>query len=100
MNVLFLDSIERETYGGMEEWIRLVAQGLAYRDHNITVAGRPGSKYLERVNATVKNIDILELAIYAGRGRSQLLCQWLFRREPSWIRPVYMYDKRKRNTNR
>jgi hypothetical protein len=52
MNVLFLDSIEKETFGGMEEWIRLVAHGLARRGHRITVAGRPGSKYLERVKST------------------------------------------------
>ncbi len=31
MNLLFLNSIEKEAFGGMEEWIRLVARGLQAR---------------------------------------------------------------------
>ena len=42
MNVLFLDSIEIDTYGGREEWIRLTAVGLYGRGHTVTVAGRRG----------------------------------------------------------
>ena len=38
MKVAFLDSIEEATYGGMEEWIRLVAVGLADRGHEIVVS--------------------------------------------------------------
>ena len=63
MKLLFLNSIEAETFGGMEEWIRLVASGLASRGHDVTVAGRPGSKYLQRVAATADEVGILELEI-------------------------------------
>jgi glycosyltransferase involved in cell wall biosynthesis len=63
MNLLFLNSIEAETFGGMEEWIRLVASGLAARGHRVTVAGRPGSKYLERIAATTSDVQTLELSI-------------------------------------
>lgn len=59
MNLLFLDSIDIETYGGMEEWIRLVAEGLAARGHGVTVAGRPDSAFLERVQHGNSNIDAL-----------------------------------------
>ncbi len=49
MNLFFLDSIEKETYGGMEEWIGLIADGLVSRGHNVTVAGREGSEFLRRI---------------------------------------------------
>lgn len=63
MRVLFLNSIETETYGGMEEWIKLTAGGLRQRGHKITVAGRTGSKYLRRIKLAEKDVDILELNI-------------------------------------
>ncbi|MFQ6007398.1 MAG: glycosyltransferase family 4 protein [Candidatus Zixiibacteriota bacterium] len=63
MNILFLDSIEKETYGGMEKWIRLTAEGLAKRGHNVTVAGRAHSEFLRRTVDTCKDIRILELSI-------------------------------------
>jgi glycosyltransferase involved in cell wall biosynthesis len=63
MNILFLDSIERETYGGMEKWICLTAAGLAKRGHNVTAAGRPGSEFLRRIGVTSSDIKILELDI-------------------------------------
>ena len=46
MKILFLDSIETGTYGGMEEWIRLVGSGLADRGHKITIGGRKDSEFL------------------------------------------------------
>ncbi len=61
MNVLFLDSIEKDTYGGMEEWIRLTAAGLSGRGYTVTVAGRRGSEYLRRV--AVENSGVTALAL-------------------------------------
>ncbi len=63
MRILFLNSIETETYGGMEEWIKLTAGGLCQRGHKITVAGRAGSEYLRRVKLAEKDLDILGLNI-------------------------------------
>ncbi len=63
MNILFLNSIEKGTYGGMEEWIRLAATGLARRGHDVTVAGRRGSQYLKRVSNTGTAVRTLELNI-------------------------------------
>ena len=63
MNILFLDSIEKETYGGMEQWIRLTASGLARRGHKVSVAGRPDSEYLRRVADTGRDIRIFQLDI-------------------------------------
>ncbi len=65
MNILFLDSIEKETYGGMEEWIRLVSEGLVAKGHHVTVAGRSGSVFFERIATSERSDDIalLPLAI-------------------------------------
>ena len=63
MNILFLNSIEKETYGGMEEWIRLTAGALRKRGHDIIVAGRTGSEYLRRVAESTKDAIILGLHI-------------------------------------
>jgi len=63
MNILFLDSIDKNTYGGMEEWIRLTALGLADRGHNITIAGRPESEFQRRIKASVDNVNFLDLEI-------------------------------------
>ncbi len=63
MNVLFLDSIEEKTYGGMEEWIRLVAGGLAKRGHGVSVAGRPESDFLRRVKKSSHDVETVPLDI-------------------------------------
>ncbi len=63
MNLLFLNSIEVGTYGGMEDWIRLVASGLSQRGHNVTVSGRKNSEFLKRVSAGNTKLRIEELDI-------------------------------------
>jgi len=63
MNLLFLDSIEKETYGGMEEWIGLIADGLVNRNHNVTIAGRRDSEFLRRIEKFNDSITILPMEI-------------------------------------
>ncbi|MEW5994530.1 MAG: glycosyltransferase family 4 protein [Candidatus Zixiibacteriota bacterium] len=63
MNILFLNSIEKGTYGGMEEWTRLVARSLVERGHRVTVAGRTGSEYIRRAVSEHPRIRQLELDI-------------------------------------
>lgn len=63
MNLLFLDSIESDVYGGMEEWIRLVASGLVQRGHRVRVIGRPGSRFLERLERETHNVQLEPLDI-------------------------------------
>ena len=63
MRIAFLNSIEKETFGGMEEWIRLVADGLIQRGHEITLIGRPESKYLRRIAQSATGVNIIPLDI-------------------------------------
>ncbi|HKK21406.1 MAG TPA: glycosyltransferase family 4 protein, partial [candidate division Zixibacteria bacterium] len=63
MNVAFLDSIETTTYGGMEEWIRLVAEGLAARGHSVTVIGREDSDFLHRMEGGNDSIRLEPMRI-------------------------------------
>jgi len=63
MNIIFLDSIDKDTYGGMEEWIRLVGAGLHQKGHNVYISGRGDSKFLERVSADNPEIEQIPLNI-------------------------------------
>jgi|CXWL01.1.fsa_nt_gi glycosyltransferase involved in cell wall biosynthesis len=49
MNILFVNSIAPTIWGGMEEWIRLVASGLTNKGHRCFVCGRPNSVFLETI---------------------------------------------------
>ncbi len=63
MNLMFLDSIEKETYGGMEEWVRLVAAGLVAKGHRVRVVGRPESRFLERLERETEHVQLTGLEI-------------------------------------
>ena len=63
MNILFLDSIDKNTYGGMEEWIRLVGAGLHQKGHNVYISGRDNSKFLKRVSADNPELKQIPLNI-------------------------------------
>lgn len=63
MNLMFLDSIEKETYGGMEEWVRLVASGLVAKGHRVRVVGRPDSRFLERLERETEHVQLTGLEI-------------------------------------
>ncbi len=66
MRLAFLDSIEKETYGGMEEWVRLVSSGLIKQGHEISIIGRQGSIFLHRLSRSVPEADICGLKISGG----------------------------------
>jgi glycosyltransferase involved in cell wall biosynthesis len=63
MNILFLDSIDRDVFGGYENWILQAAEHFAKRGCGVTVAGRPGAEYLRRAAGLGMEINILELGI-------------------------------------
>lgn len=63
MNLLFLDSVDRRTFGGYENWVVLVAGYLAERGNQVTVTGRPGSEFLRRAGAESEAVEVLELPI-------------------------------------
>lgn len=68
MHVLFLNSVDRGTYGGMEEWIRLTAAGLLARNVRVSVAGRTGAIWLERIRPSVPGGTIIGLPISGDLG--------------------------------
>ncbi len=63
MNLMFLNSIDEETYGGMEEWIRLVASGLKRHGHQIAICGRENSEFLKRLSRSHPDLDLVRLEI-------------------------------------
>lgn len=63
MNILFLDSVDKKTFGGYQNWISLISIGLIDKGHNVFVAGRPGSEYLRRVGQASDRICKIPLNI-------------------------------------
>ncbi|MFZ5979482.1 MAG: glycosyltransferase [Candidatus Zixiibacteriota bacterium] len=63
MNVMFLNAIEKNTFGGVEYWMVRTAAALAGRGHRVWAVGRPGSKYLRRARDAEYDVGTIELAI-------------------------------------
>jgi len=63
VNLLFLDSVDRKTFGGYQNWINLMSRALTRRGHKIFVAGRPASEYLRRVGADNPGVELIPLKI-------------------------------------
>ncbi|MEW6412293.1 MAG: glycosyltransferase family 4 protein [Candidatus Zixiibacteriota bacterium] len=63
MNILFFDSIDKDIFGGLENWIGMVASRFVQKGHDITVAGRPNSEFLRRIAALDPNIKVLPVRI-------------------------------------
>ncbi len=63
MNVMFLNSIAADVYGGVEHWIGMVSRGLVARGHRITAVGRPDSEFLRRTKLAEPSCDTIEMDI-------------------------------------
>ncbi|NOY87943.1 MAG: glycosyltransferase, partial [FCB group bacterium] len=63
MNIAFLDSVDKKTYGGMEEWIRLVAWGLQKRQHKVFILSREDSVFFKRIHKENKDLRLIPLNI-------------------------------------
>jgi glycosyltransferase involved in cell wall biosynthesis len=50
LNILFLNSIEKKVWGGLEHWMEMCGLGLAGAGHNVFFAGRTGSQFQERMS--------------------------------------------------
>ncbi len=61
MNILFMNSISQDTWGGGEKWMLTAAVGLRERGHSIFFAGRKGSLFLQRCSED--NFPVLSLVI-------------------------------------
>ena len=48
MKILFINSIRRENYGGGEKWMLSAARGLKTRGHQVFIAGRRASIFLNK----------------------------------------------------
>lgn len=59
MNILFINSISKNKWGGGEKWMVNAARGLSQRKHNVFLACKKDSILMERAN----NISIKTIAI-------------------------------------
>ena len=63
MNLLILDSIDANTFGGYQNWICLIAPELAERGHKIIIVSRPNSEFFNRFEKKPAGMSLIELAI-------------------------------------
>lgn len=63
MNLMFLNSIAGNTYGGVESWMVRVASEMSRRGHKVVAAGRPGSVFLDYMRHDGRLIEIYEVKI-------------------------------------
>jgi glycosyltransferase involved in cell wall biosynthesis len=63
MRLLFLDSIDKATFGGYENWVLLTARHMKARGHEVTICGREDSEYLRRAADYCPDAHILPLRI-------------------------------------
>ena len=63
LNVLIVNPMGGEGWGGVERWLVDVSDGLKGRGHQVLVSGRPGSKWIERTAAagyeTLARVDVV-----------------------------------------
>jgi glycosyltransferase involved in cell wall biosynthesis len=62
LNILFLNSIEKTVWGGLENWMEISGLGLARRGHTIWFAGRDGSQFLKRISVH-EELNVIPLDI-------------------------------------
>jgi hypothetical protein len=63
VNILFLDSIDEEIFGGLENWVGMVAAHFVRQGHDVTVAGRPRSEFLRRIAHCHEKVNIFPIGL-------------------------------------
>jgi len=63
MNILFFDSIDKDIFGGLENWIGMVASRFVGAGHNVIAAGRPESEFLRRISDLDKRVIVYPIDI-------------------------------------
>lgn len=48
LNILFINSIQSNKWGGVEKWMITVAEGLKIKGHSVYVCGRPEGRFIGR----------------------------------------------------
>jgi glycosyltransferase involved in cell wall biosynthesis len=61
MNILFLNSIGRDKFGGGEKWMVKASAGLAGRGHNVVLASRKDSRILKAAENAGVQTKIIEI---------------------------------------
>jgi glycosyltransferase involved in cell wall biosynthesis len=61
MNILFINSINRDKFGGGEKWMINAAAGLAQRGHSVVIASKKNSRILDEASKRGLNTRIFNI---------------------------------------
>lgn len=86
MNIVFINSVSTQVWGGVEKWMRDISAKLEQRGHRCVVVGRPRSLFLKRIESTgikvvplrfrsdLDPFTVLFLARLFQRERTDIVC--------------------------
>ncbi|MCB0259076.1 MAG: glycosyltransferase family 4 protein [Calditrichaeota bacterium] len=80
MNIFYMNSVGKETWGGVEKWMLLSARGLRDRGHRVHCCGRPDSLFLQACAKAEFSTFPLDIGSDFGPGNIARLAAF-FRRE-------------------
>jgi len=71
MSLLFMNPIEEEVWGGVEQWMTAVARAMKDRGHSVLLSGRPHSLWLDR--GREQGLDIIPVELKGDRNLREIL---------------------------
>ncbi len=77
MNILFINSIGRNKFGGGEKWMVSAAKGLASRGHNVVLASKQDSRILQYAETQGVKTHVIEIHSDISPVKTFLISRWL-----------------------
>lgn len=77
MNILFINSIGRDKFGGGEKWMVNAARGLTQEGHNVTLASKKDSRILRYATENGVNTEVIQIRSDISPLKTLQIAGWL-----------------------
>ncbi|MCG8341548.1 MAG: glycosyltransferase [Chlorobiales bacterium] len=77
MNILFINSIGKDKFGGGEKWMVNAASSLSARDHNVMLASKKNSRTLQYAEKKGVKTYVIEIHSDISPVKTFLIARWL-----------------------
>ena len=77
MNILFINSIGKDKFGGGEKWMVNAASSLSARDHNVTLASKKNSRILQYAEKKGVKTYVIEIHSDISPFKTFQISRWL-----------------------
>jgi len=79
MNILFINSIGKDKFGGGEKWMVRAAKGLTERGHSVTLASKKNSRILDYAHKQGVTTEVISIRSDISPVRTWQIARWLKR---------------------